>query len=97
MNGSKLSIPTRAAVSCIRFYQRYFSPDHSLWAKAMDRPPYCKHVPSCSEYAVEAFEKKGFAKGLFKAVWRVLRCNPWSRGGYDPVDSLPSPNGSSKK
>jgi putative membrane protein insertion efficiency factor len=52
----------------------------------MNRPPYCKHVPSCSEYAVEALEKKGFFVGGAKAVWRVLRCNPWAKGGYDPVE-----------
>lgn len=83
----KLPQPSELAVRAIRLYQRYLSPDHSIWAKALDRPPYCKHVPSCSEYSVEAFEKKGFFVGFGKTVWRVLRCNPWSRGGYDPVDA----------
>lgn len=81
-----VTLPAKAAVFLIRAYQKTLSPDHSFWAKAMDRPPYCKHVPSCSEYGVEAFEKKGFIVGLIKTSWRVLRCNPWTRGGYDPVD-----------
>ncbi|MFC1479992.1 membrane protein insertion efficiency factor YidD [Candidatus Omnitrophota bacterium] len=45
----------------------------------------CKHVPTCSEYAVEALEKFGLFRGVALAAWRVLRCNPFSRGGYDPV------------
>jgi putative membrane protein insertion efficiency factor len=45
----------------------------------------CRYEPSCSEYAAEAVEKFGFFKGLALATWRVLRCNPFSRGGFDPV------------
>lgn len=48
----------KAMISLIRLYQRYLSPDHSMWARAMDRPPYCKHFPTCSDYMVEAIEKK---------------------------------------
>lgn len=73
-------------VRIVRLYQKYLSPDHSVWARAMNRPPYCKHIPSCSEYMIEAVEKKGVTAGVLKGVWRILRCNPWSRGGYDPVD-----------
>jgi hypothetical protein len=47
--------------------------------------PCCKHSPSCSEYAVEALTRHGMIKGLVLAGWRVLRCNPWSGGGVDPV------------
>ena len=43
----------------------------------------CKYHPSCSQYALDALKKDGFAKGSAKAVWRVLRCNPWSHGGVD--------------
>ena len=43
----------------------------------------CKYHPSCSQYALDAFEKHGLAKGSAKAGWRLLRCNPWSQGGVD--------------
>lgn len=46
-------------------------------------PPSCKYYPSCSAYAVEAIRVQGFFKGTALAVWRLLRCNPWSRGGVD--------------
>ena len=45
----------------------------------------CRFEPYCSDYALEAIESHGFLKGSLLATWRVLRCNPWSRGGYDPV------------
>lgn len=48
-------------------------------------PPACKHLPTCSQYAAEAVERHGAARGSAMAVWRVLRCNPFARGGYDPV------------
>jgi putative membrane protein insertion efficiency factor len=47
----------------------------------------CKYYPSCSEYAAQAITKFGILRGLVLAGWRLLRCNPWSRGGVDPVDS----------
>jgi putative membrane protein insertion efficiency factor len=46
----------------------------------------CKYYPSCSEYAVQAIERFGILRGLVLAGWRLLRCNPWSHGGFDPVD-----------
>lgn len=48
-------------------------------------PARCKYYPTCSEYAVRAFKKHGFFKGFVLAVWRILRCNPWSNGGIDQV------------
>jgi len=45
-------------IKIVKIYQRYLSPDHSFWAKSLDNPPYCKHIPSCSEYMIEAVEKK---------------------------------------
>jgi hypothetical protein len=48
-------------------------------------PPACRFYPSCSHYAVEAIERRGVAMGLCLAAWRLLRCHPWSAGGYDPV------------
>jgi uncharacterized protein len=47
----------------------------------------CKYYPSCSEYAMQAITKFGILRGLVLAGWRLLRCNPWSRGGYDPVEN----------
>jgi uncharacterized protein len=50
-------------------------------------PRRCKYEPTCSRYAVDAIREFGAPRGLVLAVWRVLRCNPWSYGGYDPVDA----------
>ncbi len=50
-------------------------------------PAACRYVPTCSEYAMEAVELHGAARGTLKAAWRVLRCHPLARGGYDPVES----------
>ncbi|MBN1479853.1 membrane protein insertion efficiency factor YidD [candidate division KSB1 bacterium] len=60
----------------IRIYQILLSP---LF------PDSCRFYPSCSTYAIQAMQKYGVFKGLFKAVYRILRCHPFSRGGYDPV------------
>lgn len=48
-------------------------------------PPRCKYYPSCSEYSMQAFKKHGFFKGAILSVWRLLRCNPFSKGGVDHV------------
>ncbi len=64
-------------LAIIRFYQRVISP---LF------PPCCRFIPSCSQYALEAIQKYGPLKGGKKAIWRILRCNPFCKGGYDPVD-----------
>ena len=60
----------------IRFYRRYISPL---------KPPCCRFYPTCSAYALEAIEKHGILKGSLLAVYRILRCNPFCKGGYDPV------------
>jgi putative membrane protein insertion efficiency factor len=65
------------AVAPIRVYQKLISPMLG---------PRCKYYPSCSEYAVQAITKFGILRGLVLAGWRVLRCNPWSHGGVDPVE-----------
>lgn len=67
-----------AAVLPIRVYQRLFSP------VAGER---CKYYPSCSEYAAQAITKFGILRGLVLAGWRLVRCNPFSHGGYDPVEA----------
>ena len=66
----------RAIVFLIKLYQKFISP---LF------PPSCRFNPSCSEYAVQAFTKYGIFKGTIKSVWRILRCNPFNEGGFDPV------------
>lgn len=71
------ALPRRAAVVPIRGYQLLLSP------MVGER---CKYYPSCSEYAVQAVRRFGILRGLVLAGWRLLRCNPWSRGGFDPVD-----------
>ena len=63
-------------ISAIRFYQREISPLS---------PPRCRYIPTCSEYALEAVEKYGAVKGSWLAAKRILRCNPFHKGGYDPV------------
>jgi uncharacterized protein len=50
-------------------------------------PRRCKYEPTCSRYAVEAIREYGILRGLVLAAWRLLRCNPWSHGGYDPVEA----------
>lgn len=64
------------ALKVIRGYQRGVSPL---------LPSSCRFVPSCSEYGYQAIEKYGIIRGGAMAVWRILRCNPFGKGGYDPV------------
>lgn len=47
-------------------------------------PPMCKYTPSCTIYMIQAIEKYGPVRGTLKGIWRLLRCAPWGRGGYDP-------------
>lgn len=61
----------------VKIYKKYISP--------LKRGATCKYIPTCSSYAIEALEKYGFFKGTLLSVWRILRCNPFSKGGYDPV------------
>ena len=68
----------------IKLYQRTLSPDHG-WLKRFYPHGFCRFHPSCSQYAYEAVEKHGVVKGSLKTVWRVLRCNPFNKGGVDRV------------
>ena len=63
-------------LAAIRFYQRNISPS---------RPACCRFIPTCSQYALEAIQKYGALKGGWMAFRRILRCNPFHKGGYDPV------------
>ena len=67
----------KGIISLIRFYQKFLSP--LKWRT------HCIYTPTCSEYAIQAINKYGIIKGILLAVWRILRCNPFSKGGYDPV------------
>ncbi|MEA4870021.1 MAG: membrane protein insertion efficiency factor YidD [Christensenella sp.] len=66
----------RAMIAIVRGYKKYISPL---------LPPSCRFTPTCSEYAIEAIQKHGAWKGGLLAIWRILRCNPFCKGGYDPV------------
>ena len=66
------------AIVPIRFYQRVISPAV---------PRRCKYHPTCSAYAVQAIQRFGILRGSVLAAWRLLRCNPFSHGGYDPVSA----------
>lgn len=63
----------------ILIYRKYLSPLKST---------KCPYFPSCSQYGLEAVQKYGAIKGGLLSVWRILRCNPFSKGGYDPVPSM---------
>lgn len=67
----------------IRLYQATLSHDHG--PRAGQSLYGCRFYPSCSEYSYQAIEKYGLLKGGVKAIWRILRCNPFSRGGNDPL------------
>ena len=66
----------RFLIWLILFYKKYISPMKTT---------KCPYFPSCSDYGLEAIRKHGVMKGGLLAVWRILRCNPFSKGGYDPV------------
>ncbi|MBU6447288.1 membrane protein insertion efficiency factor YidD [Patescibacteria group bacterium] len=71
----------RIVIFLINIYQKTISPDHG-WFKNRHPRGYCKYYPSCSEYTKQSVQKYGIF-GLFKGFFRVLRCNPWSKGGVD--------------
>jgi putative membrane protein insertion efficiency factor len=71
-----LSLARRIATLPIRCYQRFVSPF---------TPAICRFSPTCSQYAVEAIERRGLVVGALLALWRLLRCHPFCKGGYDPV------------
>ena len=71
----------RAAMAALAGYKRWISPL---------LPPACRFVPSCSEYAAEAVEHHGALRGGAMAVWRLARCHPLAKGGYDPVKKVAS-------
>ena len=71
-----IKAPTWLATRPIRFFQLVISP----WL-----PHSCRYLPTCSDYALEALRERGLLKGAMLVFWRLLRCHPWAKGGYDPV------------
>ena len=67
----------RVIIGIIRFYQKYIS--------GLKRHPSCRFTPTCSAYAIEAFQKRGFFAGMVLSLYRLVRCQPLCPGGYDPV------------
>lgn len=66
----------KAMIAMVRWYQKYISPNTK---------PCCRFYPTCSQYMIDAVTKYGPVKGGLKGTWRILRCNPLCKGGYDPV------------
>jgi putative membrane protein insertion efficiency factor len=77
-------LPRKMAVAVIRIYQKTISLDHGI-LKIFYPNGYCRFTPTCSEYGAQAITKYGIIKGGLMTSWRVLRCNPWNKGGNDPV------------
>ena len=69
----------KLGILLISFYKKYISPIFHSWGVG------CKYYPTCSEYTKQAIEKYGFLKGIFLGFIRILKCNPFSKGGYDPL------------
>ena len=73
---SRHSVMSRALIALVLFYRRHISSKSA---------PRCRFAPTCSAFALEALEKYGALKGSALSIWRILRCNPFCKGGYDPV------------
>lgn len=80
-----IQIPKYLLLFILNLYQKFLSPDHSFWSKDIYPHGYCKFHPTCSEYSKQCIKKYGAFIGVFKGLWRILRCNPWTKGGIDEV------------
>lgn len=76
--------PRYIAVKIIKVYQKTLSFDYGIF-KFLSPYGFCRFRPTCSDYAIQAIEKYGLIKGGGRAFWRVLRCNPFNAGGFDPL------------
>lgn len=77
-----LFLPRLPFLWLIRLYQHTLSPDHGFF-KSLFTHGYCRFYPSCSEYGYQVIKKRGLLVGVPKTIWRILRCNPWNKGGVD--------------
>lgn len=75
-------IPRSFGKLLIRIYQTLISPDHS-WLRHIFPGGFCRFTPTCSMYTYMAIDKHGLILGSIKGAWRIMRCNPWSKGGID--------------
>jgi len=79
-----INLPRNIGKLLIRIYQFFLSFDHSFWSKWINYR-ICIHDPSCSEFTYQAINRFGLIKGSIMGFFRIMRCNPFSEGGYDPV------------
>lgn len=79
-----IETPKRLVIGLIKLYQKTISPDHGF-LKNFFPHGYCRFTPTCSQYGIDAVEKYGVVRGGIKAMWRILRCNPFNKGGHDPI------------
>lgn len=75
-------LPRTIVLFLIRLYQKTISPDHG-WFKARYPHGYCRFFPTCSEYGYQVIKKRGILVGTPLLMWRIVRCNPWNKGGID--------------
>lgn len=71
-----VSLPARGMIGLLHLYRRFISP-YSI--------PSCRFTPTCSRYGIDALKRYGLIKGGWLGLWRLLRCNPFNKGGYDPL------------
>ncbi|MBU0636642.1 MAG: membrane protein insertion efficiency factor YidD [Patescibacteria group bacterium] len=76
--------PRYFLIKLLKLYQRTLSFDHGIF-KVFFPNGFCRFQPTCSNYAIAAIEKHGVIKGSIKILWRILRCNPFNQGGWDPL------------
>lgn len=79
-----IDLPKNIVIFIIKIYQKTISPDHGILKRVFPHG-YCRFTPTCSQYGLEAIKKYGVIKGGIKTIWRIVRCNPFNKGGYDPV------------